>query len=172
MSEIEAIYVPPVPEPLPVPEQLPPQPVYNPADWRWIVGTDRSRHWSSAAGGWVNGEPNADIGYTVIDTVQLLCDVLAAYGLAKPLPAVADYSAAIQAHLDATASQRQYDGILSAITYRDDPNPVFAAEAEALFVWRSAVWTAATAMLDGLGNGMPPAVADVIAALPAFAWPE
>jgi hypothetical protein len=41
-----------------------------------------------------------------------------------------------------------------------------------LFVWRSAVWTAATAMLDGLGNGMPPTVADVIDALPAFTWPE
>jgi hypothetical protein len=174
MSEIEQepVYVPVVPDPLPVPEQLPPQPVYNPHDWRWIVGGDTSRHWSSAAGGWVDGEPSADVGYTVIDTVESLCDVLAAYGLVKPLPAVADYSAAIQAHLDATARQRQYDGILSAITYRDDPNPVFAAEAEALFAWRSAVWTAATAMLAGMGEGEPPLVADVIGALPEFTWSE
>lgn len=85
--------------------------------------------------------------------------------------AVGDYAAAVQAHLDAKARERQYDSILSAITYRDDTNPQFAAEAAALFAWRSAVWTAAQGMLAGLGEGEPPAVEDVIAALPAFAWP-
>jgi hypothetical protein len=75
-------------------------------------------------------------GYTVIDSAKSLCDVLAAYSLAKPMPLLADYSAAIQSHLYATAQVRQYDDILSEITYRNDPNPVFAAEAEALFAWR------------------------------------
>ena len=88
-------------------------------------------------------------------------------------PTADDYAGVIQAHLDAKARERQYDSILSAITYRDDPNAQFAAEAEALFAWRSAVWTAATTMLAGfeLGSAPPPAE-DVIAALPAFVWPE
>lgn len=38
----------------------------------------------------------------------------------------AHYSGAIQAHLDAKARERQY-GIQTAITYRGDPNPQFAA---------------------------------------------
>ena len=85
---------------------------------------------------------------------------------------VDDYAGVIQSHLDAKARERQYDSILSAITYRDDPNPQFSAEAAALFAWRSAVWTAAQGMLAGLETGgAPPAVEDVIAALPAFDWP-
>lgn len=82
------------------------------------------------------------------------------------------YSAAIQAHLDARARERQYDSIQTAVSYRDDPNPVFAAEGAALFNWRSAVWTAATAMLDGMGESSPPTIETVIAALPPFEWPE
>lgn len=57
------------------------------------------------------------------------------------------FTAAIQRHLDAKANERHYDNIHTAIGYRDDPNQRFAAEAEALFVWRSAVWTFSTAEL-------------------------
>jgi hypothetical protein len=35
-----------------------------------------------------------------------------------------------------------------------------------------AVWTAATVMPDGLGEGAPPAVAGVIGALLEFTWTE
>ncbi len=85
---------------------------------------------------------------------------------------VNDYATAIQAHLDAKARERQYDSILTAITYRDDPNEQFAAEAEALFAWRSAVWTAAATMLAAFEPGSAPSPADdVIAALPTFDWP-
>lgn len=88
-------------------------------------------------------------------------------------PSVDDYSSAIARHLDATARLRQYDGILSAMTYRGDANPVFAAEAEALFAWRSAVWTYALAELAKVENderGVP-SVADLIAELPSMEWP-
>jgi hypothetical protein len=83
------------------------------------------------------------------------------------------YSAAIQAHLDAKARDRQYDGIQTAITYRDDPNPQFAAEGAALFAWRSAVWTYATAELAKVtaGERTQPTVEEFIAELPAFEWP-
>ncbi|RVJ51273.1 hypothetical protein CN166_28045 [Sinorhizobium medicae] len=85
----------------------------------------------------------------------------------------AQYSAAIQAHLDAKARERQYDGIQTAITYRGDPNPQFAAEAEALFAWRSAVWTYSTAELVKVlaGERPQPSVEDFMAELPVFEWP-
>ncbi len=85
----------------------------------------------------------------------------------------AQYSAAIQAHLDAKARERQYDGIQTAITYRGDPNPQFAAEGEALFAWRSAVWTYSTAELVNVlaGERPQPSVEEFMAELPAFEWP-
>jgi RecB family exonuclease len=84
----------------------------------------------------------------------------------------AHYSAAIQAHLDATARERLYDGIQTAITYRDDPNPQFAAEGEALFTWRSAVWTYATEELAKVINGerTQPSVEQFLDELPSFHW--
>lgn len=84
------------------------------------------------------------------------------------------FTAAIQAHLDATANHGQYDGIQTAITYRDDPNPRYAAEGLALFNWRSAVWTYATAELDKVTTGQReiPTVDEFIAELPSFDWPE
>jgi hypothetical protein len=87
---------------------------------------------------------------------------------------IAGYSMAIQAHLDAKAAERLYDGIQTAVSYRDDANPQFAAEAAALFAWRSAVWTYATVELDKVtaGEREQPGVEDFLAELPAFVWPE
>ena len=82
------------------------------------------------------------------------------------------YSNAIQQHLDNMARERGYDGIHTAISYRDDPNPAYAAEALALFNWRSAVWTGANAMLAAVNPASPPTIEAVLAGLPAFAWPE
>lgn len=84
------------------------------------------------------------------------------------------YTAAIQAHLDATARERQYDGIQTAITYRDDPNSQFSAEGHALFIWRSAVWTYSTAELAKVlaGERERPSVEALIAELPEFVWPN
>ncbi len=99
---------------------------------------------------------------------------VAPYDPPPPPITQADYSNAIQAHLDAKARERQYDGIQTAITYRDDPNPQFAAEGEALFAWRSAVWTYSTSELKKVmaGEREQPSVAEFIAELPAFIWPE
>ncbi|MDX0563286.1 hypothetical protein [Sinorhizobium medicae] len=84
------------------------------------------------------------------------------------------YSAAIQAHLDAKARERQYDGIQTAITYRGDPNPQFSAEGEALFAWRSAVWTYSAGELTKVlvGERSQPSVEEFISELPAFTWPS
>ncbi|WP_349433560.1 hypothetical protein [Pararhizobium sp. A13] len=87
--------------------------------------------------------------------------------------AMTEYSSAIQAHLEAKARERRYDSLQSAVSYRNDANPQFAAEAEALFAWRSAVWTYATAELGRVtaGERAQPTVAEFIAELPAFVWP-
>ncbi|MDQ1183593.1 hypothetical protein [Agrobacterium larrymoorei] len=84
------------------------------------------------------------------------------------------FTGAIQTHLDATASQRRYDSIHTAISYRDDPNPKFAAEAAALFAWRSAVWTYATDELDKVvaGERAIPTVEEFLAELPQLVWPS
>ncbi len=101
----------------------------------------------------------------VITAEQKAADALA--------QAMAEYSGAIQAHMEAKAHERHYDSIQSAVSYRDDPNPQFAAEAEALFAWRSSVWTYATAELDKVtaGERTQPSVDELIGELPAFVWP-
>jgi len=90
-----------------------------------------------------------------------------------PSELAAQGAAIVQAHLDATARLRRYDSIQTAVTYRDDPNPVFSGEATALFEWRSAVWTTALALLAEVeaGERPVPTPEDLIAALPAMVWP-
>lgn len=102
-------------------------------------------------------------------------NAIAAY--AAPAPSLADYSDALQMMLDAKAGERQYDSIQTGISYRGDPNAQFAAEGNALFDWRSAVWTYATEQLGKVQSGerAQPSVehfiAEVAAACP-FAWPS
>ncbi len=84
------------------------------------------------------------------------------------------FTGSIQTHLDTTAGQRRYDSIHTAISYRDDPNPKFAAEAATLFAWRSAVWTYATDELDKVmaGERAIPTVDEFLAELPELVWPS
>lgn len=86
---------------------------------------------------------------------------------------LAVFTDAVQAHLDAKAQERQYDGVHTAVGYRGDPNPAFDAEAEALFAWRSAVWTYATGELAKVqaGERSVPTLEEFIGELPAFEWP-
>lgn len=79
----------------------------------------------------------------------------------------------IQRHLDATAQMRSYDSIHTAVGYRGDPNPVFDAEAQALFIWRSDVWTAGLAIMADVAAGERPmpGEAEIIGELPAISWP-
>lgn len=87
-----------------------------------------------------------------------------------------DYSSSIQGLLDARARERGYDSVLAAVTYLDDPNPAYAAEAVALKAWRSAVWTYALAALAAVqaGERAAPSVEGFIAEIAAgcpFGWP-
>lgn len=81
---------------------------------------------------------------------------------------VAKLTAALQGAMDEMARAHGYDDIKTAITYRGDPNPKFAAEAEGFFVWRSAVWTQAYALLAQIQQGLAqfPTVQEAIAMMP------
>lgn len=109
-------------------------------------------------------------------TLQSAIDEYRASLTNPPTPSQSDYAAAIQGLLDAKARERQYDGIHTAIGYRDDPNPNFAAEALALFNWRSDVWTySSTELAKVMADQRPqPTVAEFMTELEAacsFVWP-
>jgi hypothetical protein len=90
-------------------------------------------------------------------------DGLPARKPAEPVDPKPALIAAVQAALDEGARAQGYDSIASAITYRGDPNPKFAAEAEAFFLWRSAVWTKAYELLAA---GDLPTIEEAIALMP------
>lgn len=89
---------------------------------------------------------------------------------------IATASNYIQRHIDATARQRDYDNGWSCVSFRDDPNPRFAAEASAFFAWRSAVWTYALtefAKIEGGQRAQPSMdafVAEITTNVP-MTWP-
>ncbi len=133
-----------------------------------VEGTNFPRQWV------VNGRivGGADTATDAV-AVMLAADTRQENPAEQQEALLSSYSAAIQNHMDATARLRQYDGIQTAITYRNDPNPQFAAEGEALFIWRSAVWTYSTAELEKVmaGERSQPSVEEFVAELPAFEWP-
>lgn len=82
-------------------------------------------------------------------------------------------TSAVQSHLDATARERNYDGIMSLCTYATSQNAKFAAEGQAGVVWRDAVWATCYQVMDAAlaGSRPVPTEAELIAELPVFAWP-
>lgn len=93
----------------------------------------------------------------------------------EPTPAeiIAQLSHAVQSHLDHTARERNYDGILSCATYSTSTNPQFAAEGLACVGWRDAVWAACYAVMADVmaGNRPVPTESELLAELPVMAWP-
>lgn len=80
---------------------------------------------------------------------------------------------AVQSHMDAKARERNYDGIMSLCTYATSANPKFASEGQAGVVWRDAVWATCYEILAAVESGVraAPTTDELIAELPAFAWP-
>lgn len=86
-----------------------------------------------------------------------------------------EYELAIDDYINSKAREYKYNDVYSMISYRGDPNPKFAQEAESMFVWRSAVWTKANQdvelYLTSLQTETPlplPTIEDVISGLPEF----
>lgn len=85
---------------------------------------------------------------------------------------LADYQAAIAAHVEATARARDYDSAASCAGYATSTVPAWAAEAEAFVGWRDAVYLHVFARLAEVqGGAPPPTVTELIAGLPLIEWP-
>lgn len=89
-------------------------------------------------------------------------------------PTLEDYRIAIQAHVDATAQERQYDNGVSCASYVNSTVQQWAAEAAAFVAWRDAVWAHAFTELDKVLNEErpQPTVEEFLLELPAMQWPE
>jgi hypothetical protein len=115
---------------------------------------------------WIADDGNAKIGGTW-DGQQFLAPI-------SPALAIQDYTAAVQRHLDAKATERNYDGILSVCTYATSGIPKFAAEGKACVAWRDMVWEFCYQFLAEVqaGTREPPTIAELLALLPAMNWPD
>lgn len=96
--------------------------------------------------------------------------ILAAPPPPTPEQVQAGYTAAIEAHVEATARARGYTSAVSCATYAASTIPAWQAEGAAFVAWRDAVWTAALAMLAAVqaGGEIPESP---IAGLPEMEWP-
>ena len=63
-------------------------------------------------------------------------------------------TSAVQAHLDTTAQERNYDSILNLCTYATSPTVKFADEAQVAVEWRDDVWMYCYAELDKVLSGL------------------
>lgn len=89
-----------------------------------------------------------------------------------PPPTLADYQAAVEAHVEGTARARDYASAVSCASYIYSTNPAWAAEATAFVAWRDAVWIEVYATLAAVQGGAPaPSVTGLVAGLPAVVWP-
>jgi hypothetical protein len=88
-------------------------------------------------------------------------------------PTQADYEAAIEAHVNTTAKERQYRSDVSCVSYISSTIPQWAAEAAAFNTWRDQVWAYAYNQLYAVAQGQrtQPTIPALIAELPAITWP-
>lgn len=91
-----------------------------------------------------------------------------------PAPTQDDYKDAVQAHIDAVARSRNYSDGVSLASYVASTVSGWAAEAQTFVAWRDSVWAYAYGELEKVVMGVrqQPSVAELIAELPAIAWPE
>ena len=93
----------------------------------------------------------------------------------EPVLTQEDYTKAIQALFEATASSRRYEqGATAFATYVNSKDAEWAAEAQAFVEWRDAVWRYAYDQLDLVQAGKrdQPSVEELLAELPKPNWPE
>lgn len=91
---------------------------------------------------------------------------------APPLPTQAEYQAAIEAHVEATAKARSYSSAVSCASYLNSTVTAWAAEAAAFVSWRDQVWLEVYETLAAVQGGAPaPTIAELVAGLPAIGWP-
>jgi hypothetical protein len=96
------------------------------------------------------------------------------FGVRAETPTETDYEAAIQALVDATATERKFrDGVTMA-SYVASTNQRWAAEAQAFVAWRDGVWAYAYAELDKVmtGQRQQPTIEEFLAEIDPIDWPS
>jgi hypothetical protein len=81
----------------------------------------------------------------------------------------------VQAHIDATARERDYADGVACASYKTSTINLWAAEAATFIAWRDAVWATMYALLAEVdaGQAVPPAnEAELLALLPVMEWPS
>ena len=94
--------------------------------------------------------------------------------VAPPAPAltVADYQAAIDAHVESVAAAKGYKTAASCAGYVSSTIPAWSAEATAFIAWRDQVWLEVYEALAAVQGGAPaPGLAALVEGLPAMVWP-
>lgn len=91
-----------------------------------------------------------------------------------PEQIVAQYTAAVQQHLDDFARTRNYDSILSAATYAPSTVPKFSAEGQYAVEARDATWAKCYEILAAVeaGSRPTPTLDELLAELPVLTWPN
>jgi hypothetical protein len=80
---------------------------------------------------------------------------------------------AVRAWMDISVGQRQYDDLMTAISYRDDnEHPDWQAESWAVYHWRSRVYDAMISIEAAClaGERAAPTAEELIAELPQLEW--
>ena len=115
-----------------------------------------------------------DVAIVTRAVVPWSASEIAADMQAKNAALQATIIAATQTRLDAFASTRNYDGILSACTYATSGVPKFAGEGQAAVDARDATWATLYTIMGEVQAGtrpVPTDFADIEADLPALVWP-
>ena len=152
-------------------------------DYGKIVEYETIDYNRATEGCWLNGNafqdyPNA-VCEDILDSIDILLAAKAAREYIEAEPPTpeeiqANLTQAVQAHMDKTAQERHYDDIFTATSYVNSSDPVFAAEASALLLWRDQVWRLCYTILDEVKAGVRPipSVTELLNELPKFVWPE
>ena len=91
-----------------------------------------------------------------------------------PEQIVAQYTAAVQKHLDDFARTLGYDGIMSACTYATSTVPKFKAEGQYAMEARDATWVKCYEVLAAVeaGSRPMPTLEELLTELPVLTWPN
>lgn len=94
------------------------------------------------------------------------------FGLAPLVPAIDDYKASFDAHLDSVAQSKSYDNRITIATYAGSTNATWADEAKAFIEWRDAALASMFSQLTAVqAGGDAPSIEEFIASLPEIVWP-
>ncbi|MDR7147140.1 hypothetical protein [Rhizobium sp. BE258] len=108
------------------------------------------------------------------EVVDLSAEDVAQHAIdaARP-PKIEDYQNAIQALVDGTARDKQFNDGVTMASYVASTNEAWAAQAQAFVAWRDNVWQYAYSELAKVQGGVrpQPSVEAFLLELPEIAWP-